>query len=259
MPNLVLFEKSSRQIYEPKTQLMTTDDVKTVTLQNKISDINILRNLLMREINNFKDNDTEERRFVAKILDFTFKDVISVEIAKSLIEKTRYYYICFHVNLHYSFESLDWMTSAGGAGGVTGVDGVTGFASGEWTRYDKAFKTWTTLKDIKQINSACFERTCTVNVSKDFNYHIRIEFHKDKHSKEYWLGDCWCWVYHDTVQQDNSDLRKSAFVNDSLLKLLEIFESREIFPNYFEIGSDISRGLSKYFNWDIVKICCQYY
>lgn len=232
---------------------MTTDDVKTVTLQNKISDINILRNLLMREINNFKDNDTEERRFVAKILDFTFKDVISVEIAKSLIEKTRYYYICFRVKMSYSFESLDWMINTSGAVGTS--SGVT--SSGEWAKYDKNCKTWTNIEDIKEISRGHFEKTSTIKVSKDLKYHLRIEFEKD--TKNYWLGDCWCWTYHDDIQQDNGDLRKSAFVNDSLLKLLEIFESREILPNYFEIGSDVSRGLSKYFNWDIVKICIQYY
>ena len=229
---------------------------ETITLRNTTADINTLRNLLVLEINNFKDDETEERRFVAQILDFTFKDVISVEISKGLFEKSRYYYICFRTKMHYSFENLDWTSNVGGSGTSTGSGSGTGsVGAGEWGKRDKASNTWTTISDIKQIKSGCFERTCAVRLSDEFNYHLRIEIEKD--TKEYWLGDCWCWVYHDAVDQD--DVMKSAFVKDGQLKLLEIFESREIFPNYFEIGSNVSRELSKYFNWDIVGVCCKYY
>ena len=211
--------------------------------------INALRKLLIEKIKKFKNDDFQESKFVSRITDFTFKDEISISIIKHTVKNPKKMILCdvsFDFNKHI----------------IYGTPSIANFAVfGDAWHIEKSDNWYpTTLDDIHRqciLNPKIRHLIChDVIVSDKFFYTMQFEIYKDPGNNVVWFKNCFFWTYLDKLIGD--DIITHVFVNDGLLKTLDFLEKSGILPNYLYHGSEITRLLNRYLNWDIISMCISY-
>ena len=220
------------------------------------SGISDLRKLLIQEITkkisekpdqmttNLNKTHNTHNIPVATFLDRNLTDPIDVRVGKS---ETDYFINMQNSNLY-------------------------GISAQLWDRFVSRWSTekWFIFDDENKWNSMSLQKigehldlnhgarkwiSCSVGGGGDENllYYVQILIQRD--FKYFWFDSLTTRIGSVTLEG-----QISAFVNDSLFRLLELFELATIMPDYFHIGCTVGLHVNRHLgNSDLVKIICSYY
>ena len=148
-------------------------------------------------------------------------------------------------------------------------DKLYGISDEHWVRFVSRWSTekWVICQNKKWLPTSLCKISKYFNKNHNTNkwiacvidnYFIKILINKD--STYFWFDSWSIRILSSDLSTLSSSNQPSAFVNASLLTILEMFEQVYIVPDYFHIGCVVSLNVNRHLgNSDLVKIICSYY